>query len=74
MACGGETSAPGSGEPVEALHLVDMALTSDPENRAALRARLAALRVLLERSGGIDHHEVFWLRHRIAQTEERLAR
>jgi glyoxylase-like metal-dependent hydrolase (beta-lactamase superfamily II) len=63
-----------AGEPVEALHLVDMALTSDPENRSALQARLAALRVLLERSGGVNHHEVMWLRHRIAQTEKRLER
>ena len=63
-----------AGEPVEALHLVDMALASDPESRAALQARLAALRMLLEWSGGVNHHEVFWLRHSIEQTQERLAR
>jgi glyoxylase-like metal-dependent hydrolase (beta-lactamase superfamily II) len=63
-----------AGEPVEALYLVDMALASDPESQAALQARLAALRVLLERSEGVNHHEVFWIRHRIEQTEQRLAR
>jgi hypothetical protein len=51
-----------------------MALASEPDSRAALQARLDALRMLLERSGGVNHHEVLWLRHRIEQTQERLGR
>jgi alkyl sulfatase BDS1-like metallo-beta-lactamase superfamily hydrolase len=63
-----------AGEPVEALHLVDMALAADPGNRAALAARLAALELLLVRSGDVNHSEVYWLRHRIEATREELAR
>jgi alkyl sulfatase BDS1-like metallo-beta-lactamase superfamily hydrolase len=62
----------GRGEPVEALHLVEMALAAQPDHRAALEARLAALELLLERSGGENHSELFWLRHRIAATRTRL--
>jgi alkyl sulfatase BDS1-like metallo-beta-lactamase superfamily hydrolase len=61
-----------AGEPVEALHLVDMALAADPGSRAALEARLAALEELLRRSGGENHSELLWLEHRIAATREQL--
>ena len=61
-----------AGEPVEALHLVDMALADDPDNRDALAARLAALELLLERSGDVNHSEVYWLRHRIGKTRAQL--
>jgi len=60
------------GRPVEALHLVDMALAADPDNAAALRVRLSALEELLERSGGINHYEVRWLEHRIGETRRQL--
>ncbi len=60
-----------AGDPVEALHLVEMALAADPESRPALEARLAALELLLEQSVG-NHSEVFWLRHRIATTRNQL--
>ncbi len=61
-----------AGEPVEALHLVDMALEADPENPSALHVRLAALYELLERGNDVNHYETHWLRHRIDQTRAQL--
>ena len=63
-----------AGEPVEALHLLDMALNAEPADAQALEARRAALAELLVRSGGENHFEVYWLRHRIAATDEALGR
>jgi alkyl sulfatase BDS1-like metallo-beta-lactamase superfamily hydrolase len=60
------------GEPEKALHLAEMALAVEPENRTALEARLAALQVLLERSGDLNHYEVEWLKHRITETRKQL--
>ncbi len=60
------------GEPLQALHLAGMALAGDAGNRAALEARLLALELLLERSGGVNHSELMWLRHRIEATREQL--
>jgi alkyl sulfatase BDS1-like metallo-beta-lactamase superfamily hydrolase len=37
-----------AGQPVEALHLTDVALASDPKNEAALNARIKALESLRE--------------------------
>lgn len=61
-----------AGEPVQALHLVDMALEADPENPSALHVRLAALYELLERGNDVNHYETYWLRHRIDQTRAQL--
>jgi alkyl sulfatase BDS1-like metallo-beta-lactamase superfamily hydrolase len=61
-----------AGEPVEALHLLDMALAAEPSNRNALMARLDALELLLERSGGVNHSEVRWLENRMDQTRRHL--
>jgi hypothetical protein len=59
---------------VEALQLVEIALASDSKNHSALQARLDALEMLLDQSGGENHHEVLWLRNRIALTKELLGR
>jgi len=64
----------GSGEPERALHFAELALSVDPEQGDALRARLAALELLLERSGDVNHYEVEWLKHRIAATRDDLGR
>lgn len=61
-----------AGEPLEALHLSEMALAAERQHRGALEARLAALELLLERSGGVNFWEVKWLRHRIAATQAAL--
>jgi glyoxylase-like metal-dependent hydrolase (beta-lactamase superfamily II) len=58
-----------AGEPLEGLHLAEMALTAEPQNVAALRSQLAALELLLERSGGENFWEVGWLRHQIEETK-----
>jgi len=60
------------GEPEAALHLVEAALAAEPGHRGALEARLAALERLLERSGDVNHYEVYWLRHRIEATQKEL--
>ena len=59
-----------AGEAVEALHLSDMVLNTAPDNRAALRVRLGALRALLDASGEVNHYETYWLRDRIEKTRE----
>ena len=61
-----------AGQPERALHLAAMALAGDASNPTALSARLEALEVLLERSGGVNHHELTWLETRIAETRAAL--
>lgn len=61
-----------AGRPIEALHLTDMVLDADPNDRAALAVRAEALEALIERSGGENFSEVQWLRGRLAETRERL--
>lgn len=61
-----------AGEPLEAIHLAEMALTANPGNRAALEVMLTAHRRLLEESGGENFWEVGWLRHQIAKARSAL--
>jgi len=61
-----------AGQPIEALHLIDMALAAEPGNSAALEVQLRALQVLLERSSYVNFYEVGWLQHKIRQTKELL--
>ena len=63
-----------AGRPLHALHLTDMALEAEPGHRGALETRLAALELLMERSGDENHSEVLWLTHRIGKTREELGR
>jgi len=58
-------------KPVEALHLTDVALASDPRNAAALSARVKALENLLESSQNAV--EDGWLRYGIQKAKEALA-
>lgn len=60
-------------KPLEALHLTDIALGAEPGNAAALEAKLAATRLLLERSGGQNLSETMWLRAEIASAEKLLS-
>ena len=50
-----------AGEPVEALHLCEVALAHDAADRGALEASSAAHEALLEHSGGRNFWEVAWL-------------
>ncbi len=60
------------GRPVEALHLVDMALEASPRTRSALEVRLGALDRLLEAGDEVNHYETMWLKHRIRETRKAL--
>ena len=60
-----------AGKPVEALHLTDVVLAYDQNNRAALGARLKALDYLRERCE--NYVEAGWLDYGIRTTKEKLA-
>jgi len=47
-------------------------MDADEGHRGALETRLAALELLLERSGDENHSEVLWLEHRIRKTRDDL--
>ena len=56
-------------KPLQAIHLIDIALAAEPENRAALQAKLDAHEQLLEQSGGETFSEVMWLKSEIKATQ-----
>ena len=55
-----------AGRPVEALHLVEIALAAAPDDRATRMAQLRALELLLARTGGDHYDEMTWLESEIA--------
>ena len=63
-----------AGEPLRALHLAEVALATEPGNRGALEARLAALQLLAESDAGVNFQIAGWLRHRIGATRAALDR
>jgi hypothetical protein len=62
-----------AGQPLEALHLLDVALDAEPSSAAALAVKKDALQELLRESGGTNLSETMWLRSEIAATEAALA-
>jgi alkyl sulfatase BDS1-like metallo-beta-lactamase superfamily hydrolase len=50
-----------AGKPLEALHLLDIALAAEPQFAAARTAKRAALQTLLEQSGGKNLWERMWI-------------
>jgi hypothetical protein len=60
-----------AGKPVEALHLTDVVLADDQNNRPALSARLKALEYLRERSE--NYIEVGYLDYGIKAAKDKLA-
>jgi glyoxylase-like metal-dependent hydrolase (beta-lactamase superfamily II) len=62
-----------AGRPLEALHLVDIALGAERTNPDALAVKKAALQVLLTESGGQNLSETMWLKSEIAAAEAALA-
>jgi alkyl sulfatase BDS1-like metallo-beta-lactamase superfamily hydrolase len=60
-----------AGNPVETLHLTDVVLASDPNNNAALNARLKALNYLQDRCE--NYVESGWLDYGIRKTKQKLA-
>jgi alkyl sulfatase BDS1-like metallo-beta-lactamase superfamily hydrolase len=61
-----------AGRPQEALHMADVALTADPENLTALKARLAAYEAL--RAQSRNSNEAGWLEHGIGDTKKQIER
>jgi alkyl sulfatase BDS1-like metallo-beta-lactamase superfamily hydrolase len=59
-------------QPLEALHLIDIVLGAEPENRGALLAKKDASQILLERSGQSNLSETMWLRSEIAEVDQKL--
>ena len=60
-------------QPLEAMHLLDIALGAVPDAAAALGVKKQALARLLEMSGGDNLSETMWLRSEIADVDRRLA-
>ena len=61
------------GRPLEAMHLLDIALGADASHTAALAVKKDALEALLRESGGTNLSETMWLRSEIALVEAALA-
>jgi glyoxylase-like metal-dependent hydrolase (beta-lactamase superfamily II) len=62
-----------SGRPLEALHLLDIALGADATHGAALAVKKDALAMLLSESGGANLSEAMWLKSEISAVEAALA-
>ncbi|MCJ2177414.1 MBL fold metallo-hydrolase [Novosphingobium album (ex Hu et al. 2023)] len=60
------------GKPLEAIHLVDIALGADPDCRPALDVKRDANQALLAACGGKNLSETMWLRSEIAAAETKL--
>jgi glyoxylase-like metal-dependent hydrolase (beta-lactamase superfamily II) len=63
----------GEGRPLEALHLVDIALGAERTHPDALTVKKDALQVLQSQSGGQNLSETMWLKSEIAAAEAALA-
>jgi alkyl sulfatase BDS1-like metallo-beta-lactamase superfamily hydrolase len=61
------------GRPLEAIHLLDIALGAEPKNADALGVKKQALEQLLKESGGSNLSETMWLKSEIAAADAALA-
>jgi glyoxylase-like metal-dependent hydrolase (beta-lactamase superfamily II) len=61
------------GRPLEALHLLEVALAAAPGHHAALAVKKTALEHLQVAGGGTNLSETMWLRAELAEIEQRLA-
>jgi glyoxylase-like metal-dependent hydrolase (beta-lactamase superfamily II) len=62
-----------AGQPLEALHLLDIALGAEPRHAESLAVKKDALQTLLAASGGSNLSETMWLRSEITEAEAALA-
>jgi hypothetical protein len=62
-----------AGKPLEALHLLDIALSVYPADADALNVKKDALTTLLSQSGGSNLSEIMWLKSEIAAVDAALA-
>jgi glyoxylase-like metal-dependent hydrolase (beta-lactamase superfamily II) len=60
-------------KPLEAIHLLDIALGAEPANVQALTVKKAALEALLAASGSKNLSETMWLKSEITAAEQALA-
>lgn len=60
------------GEPVDALHLLNIAIAGEPESRAVLEMMHRALSEMLERAAGENFSEVRWLQVRLDEVQAQL--
>jgi glyoxylase-like metal-dependent hydrolase (beta-lactamase superfamily II) len=60
------------GRPLEAMHLIDVALDAEPSSPDALTVKKDALQALLRESAGTNLSETMWLKSEIAATETKL--
>lgn len=70
----GATNHLKANEPVKSLHLLEVVLAAEPNNKRALAVRLETLQVMLQQAidGPGNNYEKDFLRRRIAITEEQL--
>ena len=61
-----------AGKPLEAIHLVDIALGAEPDCRAAIMVKRDANQALLAECGGKNLSETMWLKSEIAAAEAAL--
>jgi glyoxylase-like metal-dependent hydrolase (beta-lactamase superfamily II) len=61
------------GKPLEALHLLDVALAFEPTSKQALGVKKTALEHLQTAGGGTNLSETMWLKAEIAETDKQLA-
>lgn len=62
-----------AGETGEALHLVEIALTAEPENQQALEVHATILHRLVEQTGGRHYDELVWLETELERTRTSFA-
>jgi alkyl sulfatase BDS1-like metallo-beta-lactamase superfamily hydrolase len=62
----------GHGEPLAAIHLLDIALGAEPTNASASSVKADALKRLLAESGGTNLSETMWLKSELAGVEAAL--
>lgn len=62
-----------AGRPLEAIHLLDIALGVEPAHSDALAVKISALEALLTTSGSQNLSETMWLKSEIAETEAKMA-
>jgi glyoxylase-like metal-dependent hydrolase (beta-lactamase superfamily II) len=56
-----------AGQPVEAMHLIEIALDAEPQDAAVRAVAREILTALIERGGGTNLSETMWLRSEIAR-------
>src|SRR5262249_44455853 len=61
------------GRPLEALHLLDIALATERTQAEALAVKKEALQALQRQAGGTNLSEVMWLKSELAAVEAALA-